>query len=86
MPDGPRTLAYSPEMEDLTKRCGLRTCAREPNLPRAVCLANAAAARLRQAKEHDEAHAAGVRKHGSNLPRHIVKMAGQIRGGLLDQA
>lgn len=87
MPDGPRRLAYTPAMEKIVERDPkLRAYVHEPNLPRAICHANAAAARLRQLKAHDEDHAASMARYAGGLPPHIRKMGAQIRVQLADVA
>ena len=87
MPDGPRRLAYPPELKT-SARGGMQTMrpyAYEPNLPRAICHANTAAARLRQLREHDEGHKRSMAQHGW-LPPHLKRMGSQIRVGLADAA
>jgi hypothetical protein len=85
LPDCPRRLSYSVEMEQHLRASGLRDVACEPNLPKAICLANAAAARLRQAAEHDAEHEAMLKKH-KNLPRHLRTMHAEVQQGLLRRA
>ena len=85
LPDCPRRLSYSVEMEQHLRASGLRDVACEPNLPKAICLANAAAARLRQAAEHDAEHKAMLKKH-KNLPRHLRTMHAEVQQGLLRRA
>ena len=85
LPDCPRRLSYDSELEALAQEHGLRDYAQEPNLPKATCRANAAAARLRQASELDTSHAASLTRH-PDLPQHICAMHREARDGLLHKA